>query len=75
MIRTKKGKQGRIGGFVSFVVSCEQREKEKNRRKGKKEYLLFAFEKEITVGGKINEEKVDESERRGEMEECVTWKE
>lgn len=49
----------------------------KNRRKGKKEYLLFAFEKEIsiTVGGKINEEKVGESERRGEMEECVTWKE
>lgn len=46
----------------------------KNRRK---EYLLFAFEKEIniTVGGKINEEKVGESERRGEMEECVTWKE
>lgn len=27
VIRTKKGKQGRIGGFVSFVVSCEQREK------------------------------------------------
>lgn len=46
----------------------------KNRRK---EYLLFVFEKEIniTVGGKINKEKVDESERRGEMEECVTWKE
>lgn len=57
-------------------MSCRA-SKGKNRRKGKKEYLLFAFEKEIsiTVGGKINEEKVDESERRGEMEECVTWKE